>query len=162
MPATDFPFSTTIEVRFRDVDAMGHVNNAVFFTYMETARFRFFDQFLNIEKPKDTPFILGETNCRYLSPLLLGETVTLGLGVARFGIKSFTMVFHLEGDMARPVAIGRAVMVMYDYVQEQTIPIPPAFKAQIQAFQGDWQPPDRKSTRLNSSHSQQSRMPSSA
>ena len=141
MPATEFPFSTTIEVRFRDIDAMGHVNHAVFFTYMETARFRFFDRFLDITRPGETPFILGETSCRYLSPLLLGETVTVGLGVARFGNKSFTMIFHLEGDIARPVAVGRAVLVMYDYEKEQTIPVPPEFKAQVQTFQSDWQPP---------------------
>lgn len=142
MLAVDYPFSTPVEVRFRDLDAMGHVNNAVFFTYMETARFRFFSRFLDIKEPKDTPFILGETSCRYLSPLFLGETVRVGLGVSRFGNKSFEITFRLDGGDNRPVATGRAVIVMYDYQQERTIPIPASFREQIQAFQGDWQPPE--------------------
>lgn len=41
MGQTGFPFEVTIEVAFRDIDALGHVNNAVFFSYMETVRIKY-------------------------------------------------------------------------------------------------------------------------
>ena len=141
MQAIEYPFSITIEVRFRDIDAMGHVNNAVYFTYMETTRSRFMKQFFNIQHPQDIPIILGETSCRFLSPILLGETIRVGVGVSRFGNKSFEMVYQIDGEDNRPVAVGRSVTIMYDYSIGQTMPIPQEFKEQIRAFQGDWQPP---------------------
>lgn len=136
-----FPFYEKVTVRFRDIDAMGHVNNAVYFTYMESARTAFFRRFLEIEKPLDLPVILGEIRCRYLSPAHFGETLRVGLGISRWGHKSFDFVYRIEGRDGRVVATGHSVMVMYDYAQANTIPIPPEFKAQIEAFQDGWTPP---------------------
>jgi acyl-CoA thioester hydrolase len=59
-----FPFQTPIEVIFRDVDAMGHVNNAVYFTYLETARTRFFFQGLSIGSLGELRLPLGGAVCR--------------------------------------------------------------------------------------------------
>ena len=136
-----FPFYEEVSVRFRDVDAMGHVNNAVYFTYMEMARTAFFARFLEIEKPLDIPIILGEARCRYLAPAYFGEKLRVGLGVSRWGQKSFDFVYRIEGEDRRPVATGYSTMVMYDYAQGKSFPIPAAFRKQIEAFQGAWTPP---------------------
>jgi acyl-CoA thioester hydrolase len=136
-----FPFYDEVRVRFRDVDAMGHVNNAVYFTYMETARSAFFQQFFDIRQPADLPVILGETSCRFLAPLYFGETVRVGLGISRFGNKSFDIVYHLEGGDGRLVATGRSAMVMYDYKQGISVPVPESFKDAVRALQGAWSPP---------------------
>lgn len=136
-----FPFYEEVHVRFRDVDAMGHVNNAVYFTYMEMARTAFFTRFLEIEKPLDIPIILGEARCRYLSPAYFGERLRVGLGVSRWGNRSFDFVYRIEGGDGRMVAAGHSVMVMYDYTREQSLPIPAEFREQIDSFQGAWIPP---------------------
>ncbi|NLF63241.1 MAG: acyl-CoA thioesterase [Chloroflexi bacterium] len=138
---TPFPFCDEIRVRFRDVDAMGHVNNAVYFTYMETARSVLFQQFFDIKRPMDIPVILGETSCRYLAPVYLGETVRVWMGISRFGTKSFDIVYRLEGGDGRLVATGHSTMVMYDYEQGRTVPVPESFKDAVRAAQGDWSPP---------------------
>lgn len=140
MTGEDFPFYEEVRVRFRDIDAMGHVNNAVYFTYMETARSAFFTRFLEIEKPLDLPVILGEISCRYHSPARFGETLRIGLGVSRWGRKSFDFVYRIEGGDGRVVATGRSVMVMYDYEMGQSFPIPSSFKEQVESFQGVWTP----------------------
>lgn len=137
-----FPYYEEMAVRFRDIDAMGHVNNAVYFTYMETARTAFFKHFLEIEKPLDLPVILGEACCRYLSAAHFGETLRVGLGVSRWGRKSFDFLYRIEGGDGRTVATGHSVMVMYDYDRHQTFPIPTEFRERIEAFQGAWTPPD--------------------
>ncbi len=136
-----FPFHDEVRVRFRDVDAMGHVNNAVYFTYMETARSALFQQFFTIERPLDIPVILGETSCRYLAPLYLGETVGVGMGISRFGVKSFDIVYRLQGGDGRLVATGHSTMVMYDYERGVSVPVPESFKAAVRAAQGAWEPP---------------------
>jgi acyl-CoA thioester hydrolase len=136
-----FPFYDDVRVRFRDVDAMGHVNNAVYFTYMETARSVFFQQFFDIRQPFDIPVILGETSCRYLAPAYFGEILRVGLGVSRFGSKSFDMAYGIDGPDGRLVATGSSTMVMYDYEQGQSIVVPDSFKEAVRAFQGAWQPP---------------------
>lgn len=141
MNIVDFPFQTEIEVSFRDLDPMGHVNNAVYFTYIETARGRFMGQFFDIRKPLDIPLILGEASCRYILPLLFGECVRVKLGISRFGTKSFDMVYRLEGGDGRLVATARSTMIMFDYARGQSIPVPESFKAQVAAFQGHWPPP---------------------
>lgn len=142
MSKESFPFYEEVTVRFRDIDAMGHVNNAVYFTYMEMARTAFFARFLKIEKPLDIPIILGEARCRYLAPAYFGQTLRVGLGVSRWGHKSFDFVYRIEAEDGRAVASGHSVMIMYDYQREQTFPIPTEFREQIEAFQGTWAPPD--------------------
>lgn len=142
MSKASFPFYEEITVRFRDIDAMGHVNNAVYFTYMEMARTAFFTHFLKIEKPLDIPIILGEARCRYLTPAYFGETLRVGLGVSRWGRKSFDFVYRIEGGDGRTVASSHSVMIMYNYDRAQSFPIPTEFREQIEAFQGTWTAPD--------------------
>ncbi len=141
MNAQDYPFHTTIPVRLRDLDVFDHVNNAVYFTYMEAARGDFMKQALNISRPEEIPFIVGDAYCRFVSPVFYGETVVVGLGISRFGTKSLDIVYRLETGDGRLVALGRTGMVTYDYQAGHSIPIPAALRAQIEAFQGDWQPP---------------------
>lgn len=120
---------------------MGHVNNAVYFTYMETARSALFQQFFAIERPMDIPVILGETSCRYLAPVYLGETVRVWMGISRFGTKSFDIIYRLEGGDGRLVATGTSTMVMYDYERGVSVAVPESFKEAVRAAQGAWQPP---------------------
>lgn len=145
MNATSYPYEMEIEVIFRDIDAMGHVNNAVFFTYFETARIKYLTEIMEGSgrvgyEMLDLPLILVEATCSYKSQALLGEKLRLGLGVSRFGNKSFDLVYRIEGEDGRLVAEGKTVQVMYDYVARQAYPIPDNVKAYVQKYQGDWKP----------------------
>jgi acyl-CoA thioester hydrolase len=141
MSSHPFPFYTEIATRFRDLDAFGHVNNAVYFTYMETARFRFLQQFLTIDEPADASVILGEAQCRFLSPVLFDETLRVGVAVSRFGNKSFDILYHFFAEDGMLVAAGLTAMVMYNYATQETLAIPDDFRQRILDFQGGWRPP---------------------
>jgi acyl-CoA thioester hydrolase len=119
-----FPFQTPIEVIFRDVDAMGHVNNAVYFTYLETARTRFFFQGLSIGSLGELPVILAEASCAYRSAARFAEKLVVGLGVSRIGSKSFELAYRITAEDGRLVADAKTVMVAYDYEKESTLQIP--------------------------------------
>jgi acyl-CoA thioester hydrolase len=143
MNKTGFPYEAEIEVAFRDIDAFGHVNNAVFFSYMEYARVKYLMKLfagtpLHSEGLLDIPLILVEATCTYRSPALLGETLTLGLGLSRFGTSSFDLVYRIIGHDDRLVATGKTIQVMYNYATGRSFPIPDEVKTQVLEFQGDW------------------------
>ncbi len=146
MSSDKFPYETTIEVAFRDIDAFGHVNNAVFFSYMEYARVKyaielFEDTELATESLLDIPLILVKATCTYFSPALLSEKLTLGIGLSRFGNKSFDLIYRFTGEDGRLVATGKTVQVMYDYGAGSAFSIPETIKNKVHEFQKEWQPP---------------------
>lgn len=143
MSKTGYPFEVQIEVAFRDIDAFGHVNNAVFFSYMEYGRVKyamklFEGTVLQTEGLLDIPLILVEATCTYRSPAFLGETLTLGIGLSRFGRTSFDLVYRFVGQDGRLVAHGKTIQVMYDYVANSPFPIPAAVHTRVDALQGGW------------------------
>ncbi len=147
MTQTTYPYEFEIEVAFRDIDAMGHVNNAVFFSYFETARVKYIMKVFEAGDPTDfdlldLPLILVEATCSYKSPALLGEKLKVGIGLSRFGNKSFDLLYQIWGQDGRLVATGKTIQVMYDYGTRSAYPIPDNIKTQVKAFQVGWQPPE--------------------
>jgi acyl-CoA thioester hydrolase len=136
-----YPFTVTIEVSFRDLDALGHVNNAVYLTYMETARIKFLVVLLGLKSAHELPVIMAEATCTYKSPAFFGEQLSVGVGDSRFGAKSFDMAYRMVSGDGRLVALARTVQVMYDYAAARTIAVPEELKARVRAFQGQWQAP---------------------
>lgn len=136
-----FPFQYPIEIIFRDLDAMGHVNNAVYFTYMETARVKCMMELFNITHLKDMSLIVAEATCTYKSPAHFGETLMVGIAVARMGNKSFDLLYRIETDDGRLVAEAKTVQVVFDYAAQKTIAIPDDFRARVTERQQGWQPP---------------------
>jgi acyl-CoA thioester hydrolase len=145
MSITNYPYETQINVTFRDLDALGHVNNAVFFSYMETARIRYITQILEQGLPiqfdlLDIPIILVEATCTYVSQALFGETLTVGVGVSRFGNKSFDLTYKIVGEDGRLVATGKTIQVMYNYDTSSAYPIPEEIKESVFTHQAGWRP----------------------
>ncbi|MEW6569007.1 MAG: thioesterase family protein [Chloroflexota bacterium] len=136
---SDFRFSHAIEVRYADIDAQGHVNNVVYFTYMEQARARYLEH-LGLWDGKDfnaLGIILAEASCTYRAPIRYGQAIDVGVRAARLGKRSFDLVYTVRdaGD-GREMASGRTVVVAYDYTRRETIPIPEAWRRAIEAFEG--------------------------
>jgi acyl-CoA thioester hydrolase len=119
-----FPFSHRERVRFRDCDAMGHVNNAVFSTYLEEARI---DVLGGLR-----PFILARVEIDFRSQLRAGEEVEIGTRCSRVGTKSFDLEHELRSD-GRVVAEARSVLVAYDYETESSVPLSAALRARLSA-----------------------------
>jgi len=136
---SDFPVTVPIVVRFRDIDAMGHVNNAVYLTYFEIGRVAFHQTLAGTEplNPGGFEFILAEVTCSYRSPAHLGETLLVGIRVSSVGRKSFTFQYELRDQASgRLVAEGRSVQVMYDYGAQRSKLVSDEFLARVEALQG--------------------------
>ena len=121
-PVDGFPFVYRDTVRFRDLDGMGHVNNAVFLTYMESARIAFLSSLGAGETPQHT-LILARAEADFRSPIAFGEEVEVGVRTSRVGTKSFELEYEVRAD-GRLAAEGRSVLVGYDYERGASVEIP--------------------------------------
>jgi len=131
-----FRFSTTVEVRWRDLDAMNHVNNAVYFTYLEHARVHYLRELgLVPESPSGIGFILAEACCQFKSPLSLGERVTVRIRVSDLGRSSFVFRYRMEGEDGRLAAEAHTTQVRYDYDSERSVPLSDEWRQAIVAFE---------------------------
>ena len=109
-----FDFVHREAVRFRDLDGMGHVNHAVFLTYMETARLAYFKSLgLGPDNPLEG-LILARAEVDFRSPIELGEQVEVGNRVGQIGTKSFVLEQEVHAD-GRLAAEGKFVLVAYNY-----------------------------------------------
>ena len=119
-----FRFTRTMDVRFADMDAMGHVNNAVYLTYFEAARMAYWMHVTGRPDLSDMDMILARAEVDFRSPLVAPESIEVGVGCASIGRTSFV----LEQDMheratGRLVAEARKVLVHYDYQSRRAVPI---------------------------------------
>jgi len=125
-----------VEIRFRDVDAMGHVNNAVFFTYFEEGRKVFLEKVLGIVHASQYPFIMARIECDYRAPLLLGNRPVLEIWIGEIGTRKFTFRYRLRDPDSDDLiyAAGESVMVFYDYTSGRSVPLSPDVSQRIRPF----------------------------
>jgi acyl-CoA thioester hydrolase len=124
-----FPFVHRETVRFRDLDGIGHVNNAVYSTYLAQARLAWFG---DDEEMPLTDVILARTEIDFRSPLGVGETVSIGVRPSRLGTKSFELEYELRAD-DRLVAEAKSVLVGYDYGSGTSRAIPDRWRTRLGA-----------------------------
>jgi acyl-CoA thioester hydrolase len=125
-----FGFVFGDDVRFRDLDGMGHVNNAVFLTFMESARIAYF-QSLGAGNNPQQHLILARVEVDFRSPIALGERVEVGVRPARVGTKSFDLEYELRAG-GRLAAEGKSVLVGYDYLRGESVEIPAEWREWLQ------------------------------
>ena len=126
-------FIHRLEVRFRDCDPLGHVNNAVYLTYLEQARFNHWRSLWGFGTPQLPPgmpgVILARVECDYKRPATYGETLEIRLTVAEIGRTSFRYEYEIVDGEGRIVLIATTVQVMYDYTAGKPVPIPGEIRA---------------------------------
>ena len=130
------PFQSPISVRFNDIDAMGHVNNAVIFTYFEEGRKALFYDAFSESVPGGFNFMVAHLECDYILPVRLEDRLLLNMWVTAIGTKSFGLAYALMdvADVNRIFAKGSSVQVCYDYRQRQSVPVPQTLKKALLAY----------------------------
>jgi acyl-CoA thioester hydrolase len=119
-------------VRFRDLDAMGHVNNAVFLTYIESARVAFLKDLGAAPSLQEMSIIVARIEIDFRAPVGFGEEVEIAVRASRFGGKSFDLDYELRvGDTI--VAEAKSVLVAYDYGKGEAIEIPEEWREKLAA-----------------------------
>ena len=135
----DFRHQTAIQVRFKDIDALGHVNNANHFTYFEVARVRYFDEVVKeaVEWSRQG-IILAKMTINYKSPIFLKDNVKVWCRVSRFGTTSFDCEYRItcERDGKEVLAAeGLSTQVCYDYENSKPFPVPASWRERTELYE---------------------------
>ena len=138
MPNTErWTIVAPLRPRFRDTDAMGHINNAVYVTYLEVARQEYWRAFKQDDNYRVVPFILAHVEVDFRSEALMHETLELCIRCAYVGQKSFAFEYIIrEHTSQRLVVAAKSVQVFYDYATKQSIPCPDDLRQRLTSFEG--------------------------
>ena len=139
---TEYRHRVEIQIRFQDVDAMGHVHHAHFLVYAEHARLRYYDAVLGTADSdwhSQHGLIMARSEVDYRRPLFLDDRAAICTRCVRIGTKSFELQWVLVRAAAggdEVVAEGRTVIVCYDYSQQTTVAMAPERRAALERFEG--------------------------
>ncbi|MCK6264226.1 acyl-CoA thioesterase [Vibrio sp. ZSDE26] len=129
-----FPVITEIPVAWGEMDALQHVNNAVYFRYFESARLEYFEKIgllVNIAHSQIGP-VLGETSCRYKLPITYPDTLIIGTKVLDVQMDRFTMEYHIASKKLGKIStVGQATCVMFDFKNGTKAELPEKIKQAI-------------------------------
>jgi len=123
---SEYKFRTPIAIRFSDIDAVGHVNNAVYLTYFEVARFHYWKEIINWNL-NENGVIVGRSEVNYLKPITLDDEIACYVRTTRIGNSSFDVMHVLVKITPGGEEIcttGKTVCISYDYTANKSIPIP--------------------------------------
>jgi len=134
-----FKHKTDIQIRFKDIDQLGHVNNANHITYFETSRVNYFkDVFKDETNWKETGLILAHTEITYKNPIFLEDTISCYTKVSKIGNKSFdieNLIVKKYNKQDMIVAYGKSVLVCLNYLSNETIVVPTEWVKKIKQYE---------------------------
>lgn len=130
----DFRFETELPIRYRDLDTLKHVNNAIYGTYLEEARFRYFERVLGVSID-DRSIVLANLNVDFRRPITLPDgAVRIACGVTEIGESSFRIGYRVyPGGDDEPAATAETVLVAVD--GDDTRAVPQAWRERFAEFE---------------------------
>jgi len=131
----DTSFEHEVDVRYRDIDAFGHVNNVVYGTYCEEARVAYMIEVLGLDDLADLDIVVVSLNVDFRSSVSDPSTVDVGVEVDRMGDSSFTMSYELQqhGEL---VAQAETTQVHVDQQTGESRPLPDEWRERVAEFEG--------------------------
>jgi acyl-CoA thioester hydrolase len=137
-----FKHKTPIQLRFKDGDIMGHVNNANHLTYIELARIKYFEDVVGSDASwsQQQGIILAHVSIDYKQPLYVRDQVFVYTRCSKLGKKSLELSWVIVRDkkgIEETIAQGIAVLVCYDYTENKPTEVPEIQKQKIEQFEGN-------------------------
>ena len=124
-------FSIELPVQFRDIDVMGHVNNATYLQYMETARVELARRLGQVTDGIRPGFIVASARCEFKKPIRDERRITVSVWVSRIVERSWDLDYSIRGSRGVEYAIGRTTQVAYDYKTKLAVQISGKLKREL-------------------------------
>lgn len=124
----EFAYEIDLDVRFRDLDPLGHVNHAVHASYCEQARIRYLQDVLGLTAD-DLPMVVANLELDYRKPITFDDDLTVAVSVTNLGESSFTMSYELRTDEV--AAIAETTQVVIDPESKRPTAVPTAWREQL-------------------------------
>lgn len=129
----DYKFRTPVAIRFSDIDAYGHANNAVYLTYFETARSDYWREVVKWDW-NNNGIILAKSEVNYLKPITRHDQIACYVRTTRIGNSSFDVmhvIVKLTEDGEEICTTGKTVCISYDYSVGKSVKIPAEQRARM-------------------------------
>jgi acyl-CoA thioester hydrolase len=129
-----FPVTVSYAIHWAEMDAMGHVNHARYFTWMESARIALFARIgIQADRPRDVGPILAMASCDFIRPVVYPASIVAGARILKVGRTSITMEYAiwLADEPERPCARGASVAVLVDYRTMAKVEVPADVRTKI-------------------------------
>lgn len=136
---SEFRHRTPIQIRFNDVDVLGHVNNTVYFTYYDTGKAYYFEavQEKKVEW-RNVETVIANVNCAYIAPIFFGEDIEVLTRCTSIHDKSFRLLQAIrEKKTGQIKSVCETVMVSFDPSTGQSHPLPEFWRTQLKRFEGE-------------------------
>lgn len=137
-PLAPFEKVITQHVAFRDTDMLGHVNHAVYVTWMESARVFWFARHMGENAYAESPFVIGDIQVRYIRPVYFGQHVEAWVAPGPIGRRSFKLAYEIRvvetGEVA---ATGWTTLVMFNPATSSTFDVPERYRAVVARLAGE-------------------------
>jgi len=134
-----FIHTAEVQVRFNDVDMMGHVNNAVYQNYFDYGKVKYFNSVLGEDVDwQENGLVLAKITIEYFLPVLLSDSLFIRSKIIRIGNKSLDMIQQIVDSKTDEIkSSGTSVMVGYSFVNKETIFIPINWRKAIVEYEKD-------------------------
>ena len=132
-----FKYKTALETRFADFDMMGHVNNAVYFTYMEIARSKYWNHAIQWDWKK-TGVVIAQASLDYILPIFIEDKISMYVRTSKIGNSSFELEYILVKLVLGKEEIcnrGKTTCVAFDYATKRSFPIPKEERERMISFE---------------------------
>ena len=134
----NFKHQMSVQIRFSDIDMLGHVNNAVYMNYFDMAKTKYFQAVHNAKDWSRMDVVVANVSVDFLSPVFFNEIIIVKTKITRLGNKSFDMIQQIElADSGEVKTISRSVMVGFDISTNSSKPLTECWKEQVREFEGD-------------------------
>jgi len=134
----EFRFRSRVFTRWSDEDLQGVLNNAVYATLCEEARYRYFEQLQLLEADRHFHFVLLQSNIRFIAPGKGASEVEIAVRTVHLGQRSFRQAYRIRESASGEIwAEAEAVLVLWDPVTRSSAEIPAAFRTAVLSLEGD-------------------------
>ncbi len=131
-----FKNSVEIQVRFNDIDMLGHVSNTVYLNYFDTGKSSYMNEVIQDYDFKNEAMVEASVKIDFLEPVFMNEKIAVLTRVIHLGNKSFTFEHHLINANTKKVhAMCTAIMVCFNPQKQESIFIPELWREKIQSFE---------------------------
>lgn len=133
-----FRHSIPVQLRFNDVDALGHVNNSVYFNFYDLGKTGYFDAVMGRQVPQEEiDIVIAHAEVDFIEPVFLKDEILVQTAVSAIGNKSLTMVQRIVCARTGNVkCLCKTVMVGFDFERNQAKPITDTWRHAISRYEG--------------------------
>lgn len=132
-----YKHSVPVQLRFNDIDSLGHVNNSIYFSFYDLGKIRYFSTVRpEMKEIRDIDLVVANVNANFLMPIFLQENVSVQTTTVSIGNKSVKLAQQIVNDRGDIKAVCETILVGFDFKSGETKLISDEWRRAIEAYEG--------------------------